>query len=142
MVEFDKKRGPSRPFANIDEHDSALINGINNTCSGDDTLYVLGDVAMNSKYLHLLRQVNCRMHLVEGNHDIEDTQTYARHFYRVSGSRIFENFIATHIPIHPMELTRFNVNVNVHGHLHNGIVRYDNGYKNPRYMCFHGTDRV
>lgn len=134
MVEFDELRQRNlRPFSNVDEHDSALIKGINDTCNSGDTLYVLGDVVINSKYLHLLRQVNCDMQLIMGNHEIEDVQMYLKYFSRISSCRVFEKFIATHIPVHPNQIPRFNVNV--HGHLHDKVVRYDDGNPNTHYIC-------
>ena len=134
LVEFDERmRGTQRPFGHIDDHDSTIIKNINNACSSADTLYVLGDVTVNSKHLYLLRQINCNMHLIKGNHDVADPQMYLKHFYQISGCRVFEKFIATHIPIHPREIPRFNVNV--HGHLHDQVVKCNDGSVDPNYIC-------
>lgn len=134
LVQHDERLGRiPRPFGSIEDHDNEIIRSINETCDSGDTLYVLGDVTVNSKNLYRLREINCKMHLIMGNHDLEDSQTYMKYFYKVSAYRVFEKFIATHIPIHPMEMPRFNVNV--HGHLHNSVVRCGDGNIDAHYIC-------
>lgn len=51
---------------------NALIGNINESVDADDTLYLLGDVAMGEihKSLEMFRWINCRnLMLVSGNHD-------------------------------------------------------------------------
>ena len=56
--------------------DKYIINHINETTKPEDTLYILGDVAMNKKYaLSLPNEVHCALRLISGNHD----ETFPRH---------------------------------------------------------------
>ena len=61
-----------RPFANMVEHDAALIKTWNDTIGPDDEVWHLGDV-MSSRSTEdaelLLSRLNGRMHLVIGNND-------------------------------------------------------------------------
>lgn len=61
-----------RPFGSIEEHDTVLINNINDTLRPGDTLWHLGDVAWSQQhaytfFLRLRSDVNVRV--LRGNHD-------------------------------------------------------------------------
>lgn len=90
-----------------------------------DTVYFLGDVVINRKHLHLVKQLNGRKILIRGNHDIFRDEDYREvGFEQIHGVRVFvDKFILSHIPLHPDCVTgRFRVNV--HGHLHaNQVMR-------------------
>ncbi len=60
-----------RPFKDVDEMDRRLIENWNSIVSDDDTVYLLGDVALGSanKILRYLGQLNGKIHLIAGNHD-------------------------------------------------------------------------
>lgn len=61
----------NRPFSNVDEMNNYMLDKINEICKKEDTLYILGDVASSSGYLvPLLKQINCQLVLIVGNHDI------------------------------------------------------------------------
>ena len=60
-----------RPFATIEEHDQAIINNWNSVVNRDDTVYVLGDIAMNMDPDVLENHLEClngHKRLILGNH--------------------------------------------------------------------------
>lgn len=62
----------NRPFKNIEDHDTAIINNINRMVKEDDTLIVLGDFCLgNARLVKDYRsKINCKkVILVKGNHD-------------------------------------------------------------------------
>lgn len=69
----------SRPFKDVEEMDSTLIENINNCVNPNDTLYHLGDFAWSwglttaefmEKAQNYRNSINCRnVHLITGNHD-------------------------------------------------------------------------
>lgn len=110
---------PLRPFTSTEEMDETMIERWNAKVQPQDTVYHLGDVVINKKYLHLVERLNGRKILIRGNHDIfGDEQYYLAGFEQIHGVRVFvDKFILSHIPLHPDCVTeRFKVNV--HGHLH------------------------
>ena len=60
-----------RPYRSVDEMNSDLIRRWNERVSADDTVWVLGDVAMGqiASTLPLARRLNGTKHLIAGNHD-------------------------------------------------------------------------
>lgn len=63
--------GVGRPFATIEEHDEALIERHNALVAPEDTVWVLGDVAMGAigESLACCKRMNGRKILLLGNHD-------------------------------------------------------------------------
>ena len=60
----------NRPFVNVFEMDKELIRRWNCTVSPEDTVYFLGDFAMNPKYYKYLENLNFRyLIFIVGNHD-------------------------------------------------------------------------
>lgn len=61
----------NRPFANIEEHDAALVNNWNAKVKPEDIVFILGDFSMNRyaacKFAPLL---NGTKYLIPGNHDV------------------------------------------------------------------------
>ncbi|MDK1491894.1 metallophosphoesterase family protein [Sinorhizobium sp. 7-81] len=64
-----------RPFANMVEHDAALIANWNRVVSAEDEVWHLGDFAARRAGFaeHLLSQLNGRKHLIIGNNDPRET---------------------------------------------------------------------
>jgi len=57
-----------RPYKTVEEMDGKLISNINETCSPEDTLYLLGDLCFgNWKYYKPL--IKCNVVEIQGNHD-------------------------------------------------------------------------
>lgn len=114
---------PLRPFTSNDEMNQTMIERHNAKVKEHDTVYFLGDVVINRKHLHLVKQLNGRKILIRGNHDIFRDEDYREvGFEQIHGVRVFvDKFILSHIPLHPDCVTgRFRVNV--HGHLHSNRV--------------------
>ena len=135
---------PLRPFTSTEEMDETMIERWNAKVQPQDTVYHLGDVVINKKYLNLVKRLNGRKILIRGNHDIFRDEEYREvGFEQLHGVRVFvDKFILSHIPLHPDCVTeRFKVNV--HGHLHaNEVMRQMEVPEmrhlqepDPRYLC-------
>ena len=61
-----------RPFADIAEHDAALIKNWNDLVKPEDTVFHLGDFCWGgtSKWREILSQLNGHIYLIRGNHKI------------------------------------------------------------------------
>jgi calcineurin-like phosphoesterase family protein len=117
-----------RNFDSIDSHDALIISNWNNTVKPNDTVWILGDVAMGHEdNIDNLGLLNGYKKLVLGNHDTRPSEHYLRYVERVYGAHQLKNYVLTHIPVHPSEFPRFAGNI--HGHLHN------NTLDDPRYFC-------
>lgn len=58
-----------RGFKNADEHDEAIIKGINDTVGVQDILWILGDVSWKDPIAFLCK-INCEnINIIKGNHD-------------------------------------------------------------------------
>lgn len=131
---------PLRPFTSNEEMNETMIERHNAKVKQQDTVYFLGDVVINKRYLELVKRMNGRKILIRGNHDIFKDEEYRKvGFEQIHGVRVFvDKFIMSHIPLHPDCVTgRFRVNV--HGHLHANQVTWNHptdgfGY-DPRYLC-------
>ncbi|MDQ6909338.1 MAG: metallophosphoesterase [Actinomycetota bacterium] len=73
----------NRPFANADDMDDELIDGWNAVVADDDTVWVLGDVALGriDHTLSLVGRLRGRKILLAGNHD----RCWAGHGRRAGG---------------------------------------------------------
>lgn len=112
----DKEDKSIRPFANVEEMNEALIENWNKVVRPQDKIYHLGDVAIPRKGLDCLAKCNGDKILVRGNHDIFRLKDYTKYFRDVRGYVVLENYLASHIPVHPDSKGRFKKNI--HGHLH------------------------
>ena len=141
---FKREDGsPLRPFTSTEEMNETMIERHNAKVKEQDTVYFLGDVVINKKYLELVKRMNGRKILIRGNHDIFKDEDYREvGFQQIHGVRVFvDKFILSHIPLHPDCVTeRFKVNV--HGHLHANEIMIDETLMSssymkpdPRYLC-------
>jgi calcineurin-like phosphoesterase family protein len=135
VCKFTSKDGvtPLRPWDDPAEMDGALINNWNTLVNDEDRVYVLGDVAMTKKALWPLKVLKGRKVLVKGNHDGEKLSIYTEFFDDIRAYVVKKGIIMSHIPIHPGSLGRWQFNI--HGHLHDGVVRKDDMTPDPRYVC-------
>lgn len=81
-----------------------------------DRVIVLGDVTDTIAGMEILKKLNGVKWLILRNHDIHPHATYLHYFEYVGGSMVFENYLLTHIPVHPKVLEGC-VGVNIHGHI-------------------------
>lgn len=131
---------PLRPFSSIEEHDETIIANHNALVAPGDRVYMLGDVVMHRRNLHILGRLNGRLVLVKGNHDIHKLKEYTPYFddirsYVVQLDKDRNKIIMSHIPIHPESLGRFGTNI--HGHLHYQRVKIapNSMINDKRYKC-------
>lgn len=103
--------------------DEALIKNWNSVVKPQDKIYHLGDVAIPRKGLDCLARCNGDKVLVRGNHDIFKLNDYTKYFRDVRGYVTIENYLCSHIPIHPESKARFKKNI--HGHLHSNNLADD-----------------
>lgn len=116
IIVFDATK-VARAFSNIEEHDTELVRRWNGVVSKGDIVWHLGDLALNSRSVAIAGELNGVKRLVMGNHDHYPTAEYLKYFVKVYGAATLKgDIILTHIPVHPMQLSRFKFNV--HGHLH------------------------
>lgn len=119
ILTFKRTDGtPLRDFPDIDTHDEYLIRRWNSVVSAEDKVYHLGDVGFKSfsKLASILERLNGRKVLIKGNHDGFKLSQYHQYFTDVRGTHQLDNFILSHIPIHPQSLSRWKGNI--HGHVH------------------------
>lgn len=107
---------PLRPFASVEEMNEFMIARWNETVRPSDKVYHLGDVAIRRNDIAIVGRLNGHKRLVPGNHDLHPLKYYAAYFEAIYGSRVLNDMIFTHIPIHPRSVKRWVANV--HGHTH------------------------
>jgi calcineurin-like phosphoesterase family protein len=135
VVTFDGVHGTKlRPWDNVEEMNEALVERWNAKVKPGDKTYVLGDVALSKRWLELLLRMNGKKILVKGNHDQEELKEYVKYFSDVRAIQKKGDFLLSHVPIHPMSLTRWSKG-NIHGHLHDGRVLLEDGSIDKRYIC-------
>jgi len=101
-------------------HNQHIVDTINEYVNPTDTLWILGDVAFrNKEALQYVTKINCRnKNLILGNHDNYSMADYMDvGFNKIRGMVRHKEFVLTHAPIHPQQLTK-RYQANIHGHLH------------------------
>lgn len=107
-----KKLAEVRGFASVEAHDEAIVAAWNKTVRVKDVVYVLGDV-FRTDHIYRLKGVK---KLAMGNHDKKPAEHYARLFSKVSSYYEFDGCLLSHIPVHPCQFGRYELNI--HGHMH------------------------
>lgn len=107
-----KKVALDRGFSDTTQHDRAFVEAWNRVVTKRDTVYVLGDVFR----LDLVPELLGVKKLALGNHDRRPMEVYLRHFSKVHAMFEFDSCLLTHIPVHPCQFGRYELNV--HGHMH------------------------
>lgn len=127
----------TRGYSSVEEHDSHLINSINNKVKSEDKLYILGDLTLRKKTeLTKLKEISCKnLYLVKGNHDCEiNSREQLKYFKDIYGCLRVECFMLTHIPIHPIEFEMGRrYKYNIHGHSH-GRYNFNSWLDGDRYI--------
>lgn len=130
ILNFKREDGtPVRPFQTVDEMDWEMVVRWNRVVQPQDHVYHLGDVAIKRDGLEMMMHLNGHKRLIHGNHDIFKTKDYLKYFEEIRGVRVIDDFVLTHIPLHPESLR--GDWVNIHGHLHNNKPAMHLG---PRYF--------
>lgn len=115
----------NRPFKTVEEMNAIIIDNINNTCSAEDTLYILGDVGGGTTYMvPMLRHLQPKLILIIGNHDVHQLQyrTFRDCFERIENSMVVKDgsykIFLNHYPV--AEWNGYWQNVyHLYGHVHN-----------------------
>lgn len=126
-----------RDFKNVKEMDRTLVKRWNAVVGPTDEVIHLGDFTLgtNKQDLRdLVRELNGRIILVKGNHDMETNDYYKDcGFYEVySYPIIYENFILTHDPNSVLPIREGYTLL--YGHVHNGEA-YKTFDKDSVCMC-------
>lgn len=121
-----------RDFTSIEEHDEFIIARHNSVVRPQDKTYFLGDVTFSHTNLHLLSRMNGEKILIKGNHDKCKLSHYIPYFKDIRGSHQLDKFLLTHIPVHIESLARWTHNI--HGHLHDNMVKDAYGALDSRYI--------
>ena len=126
----------ARPFATVEEMNEVLVDRWNKTVGKRDTVWHLGDVCFGHvRNLQIIKRLNGHKNLTLGNHDNYDIRAYADLFNKIEAVKKYDDYLLSHIPIHPGQFYRFKGNV--HGHLHSKLVTlaYDVGdLRDLRYV--------
>ena len=118
MLKFEPEH---RPYADIYEHDKAIVEAWNYVVGKKDRIWVLGDFAWGKGNLIRIAGyggLNGDKRLVLGNHDKIDIMEYVKFgFRKIYGVAYFENkFVLSHCPLHMVDNGRWSHNI--HGHRH------------------------
>jgi calcineurin-like phosphoesterase family protein len=105
-----------RRFSSVAEMDEHIISKWNAVVRPFDKVYHLGDVSMLKAGIATVARCNGQKRLLRGNHDTYRTEEYLKYFEEIYATRVLDEIIFSHIPIHPKSLGRFRANV--HGHIH------------------------
>lgn len=126
-----------RPWDNCEEADEIMIQNWNAVVKPEDKVYHLGDVGFkNTPCRNILSRLNGRKCLIKGNHDLFKPSFYNEYFYDIRGCYNFDNYLLTHIPVHPSSKARFIRNI--HGHVHSNQLK-DKWYKCVCVECINYT---
>ncbi|CAH2213703.1 metallophosphoesterase [Tepidibacter aestuarii] len=112
----------NRPFKNIKEMDTTIINNWNSVVKKDDKVFVLGDISFynKEKTAETIYSLNGYKVLILGNHDNERSIHWWKSvgFDEVIKYPIIYNdfYILSHEPMYLNENMPY---MNIHGHIHN-----------------------
>ena len=135
-----------RPFKDVAEMNSTIVNNWNSRVNEDDVVFHLGDIAVNytkpprvgdEQVYEILRQLHGRLVLIKGNHDRRDLFKYwASHNYMVAGKPKFEfhdvgklikyNHKQLYMTHYPMMMGIAPQILNLHGHIHHYMIPSEN----------------
>lgn len=128
----------NRPFKNLHEMDTKMIDSWNSVVGKDDEVYFLGDLSykVNPNYLNqILSKLNGKIYLIKGNHDkskfIEKSLNrfeWIKEYYTFD--YVYENipykFVLFHYPIYEWD-GMWRGSIHVCGHVHiNSTEYFDN----------------
>lgn len=124
---------PLRPWTTAEEADEFMVQRWNAVVRPTDKVYHLGDVAIPRSGVSTMERLSGDKVLIAGNHDSVWMPLLQKHFRAIRSSWVLDNFVLTHVPIHPGSLRKHQGNI--HGHLHGGRVLLEDGSIDKRYFC-------
>jgi len=129
---FDKC---AKPFNDLQEYETEIVNRWNAKVRPDDTVYVLGDIAEDNylRSIDIIRILPGRKHLIVGNHDLAMLPRIKEScvFETIDFMRMIEDngrkVCLCHYPLMDwMEFSRGGYHV--YGHIHNKTEKNDPAY--------------
>lgn len=142
ILKFTRSDGtPLRVFKDATHMNEYLVMQHNRVVGVNDKVYMLGDLAMNKKFLPILNRMNGEKVLIKGNHDLDKASEYLKYFKDIRSTHQLDGMLLSHIPVHPQSLSRWKVNI--HGHLHANRIMLENTHvPDPRYfsVCMEQLD--
>lgn len=128
-----------REFTTIQEHDDHIVSRWNGVVKKDDKCLILGDIAFRKDALSRFSEMNGIKYLIAGNHDHYSAKSMAPYFHDIKGAVNWTDparqirIVFTHIPVHPAQLVRWDLNI--HGHTHGyWVSNLFSGQPDNRYM--------
>lgn len=108
-----------RGFNTVEEHDNHIIQCWNSVVSKRDTVFLVGDITMeSSEHYYKLDYLNGIKKVILGNHDKpQHIPELLKYVTSVAGMVKYKGIWLTHCPIHEREF-EFRVSRNIHGHIH------------------------
>lgn len=108
-----------RPFQSVDEQNNTIIDNMNKFVKKDDSLYVLGDVAMDEEGVSLLDKINCENKtLIIGNYDEDKLDLLKPYFSEMKDELTLKvgdlDCYLNHYPVNHVE-DKFNITGHIHG---------------------------
>lgn len=136
-------------FESIEHMNETIIENHNKVVKPGDKVYFGGD--MGKRFGDFLHRMNGRKRLIQGNHDDKLSRGELASFDKILSWRFFghlsKNMVVSHYPLHPMSFTYRGTPRdaetmgtaepncwNVHGHIHEKLVKLDNGHVDTRYF--------
>lgn len=108
----------NRPFIDINDMHTQMINNYNNTVSDNDVCIFVGDVSFKKAELTnlILDQLKGYKILICGNHDfVKKGKILDMNFNEIHPIYSLDNYIFSHYPLDNVPIGH----INVHGHTHN-----------------------
>ncbi len=122
-------------FESIEHMNETIIERHNKVVKPNDKFYCGGDFGDPE----MARRMNGHKRLILGNHD-QDIRRLSAAFEKIQLLRYWKddglNFLHTHFPVHMTadQVPARALHFNVHGHIHEKLVRHDDGSLDNRYI--------
>ena len=116
----------NRPFKDVEEMDTKLIENWNNIVTNEDTVYVLGDFSWyrGEKTNEILKQLNGMKILIKGNHDknfLDDKKFDRSLFVEICDYKVIKengvHYVLFHYPIAEFD-GKGKGYIHLYGHIH------------------------
>lgn len=138
----------TRGFANIKDHNTAIVNNWNNLITDEDEVYVLGDLMLGNveNGTELIKSLHGKIHIILGNHD-RDARLVAyntcSNIVSIEYATIIKyknwQFFLSHYPAHTITVERKHICdclINLYGHTH----QKTNFFNDSPFMYHVGVD--
>lgn len=119
MIKFDK-----RPFSNVQEMDTIMVENWNRVVGKDDTVYILGDFLWqhSEEYVELAKSLNGHKRLIKGNHDRSHNSSYKKIFEAINDYEEVQDagmkIILSHYPMMAYNGSYNGRALHLYGHVH------------------------